>query len=94
MIRIMSYAVLLAVFAAFAFGCSASEPVTTPMEPVRVTSTDSHELLGYYRLMINPSIPSVEVIQVRQIAFDPHGIRRYEHTRGAAIPSSQWGVSK
>lgn len=67
MTRLTLFVVLLAVFSMLILGCSAPDPVTSPVEPERVTETDSHQLWGYYRFLIDPAGPSIEVVPVRQI---------------------------
>jgi len=48
-------------------GCSQTSLVELPMASDRSTSLDGHVLQGYYRLYIDPSGPTVDVVPVRNV---------------------------
>jgi hypothetical protein len=71
MTRTIAILVVLTVICLMMFGCSGSvsnNPATVPL-PERMTDTDGHALWGLFRIYIDPSIPSVDIVPLRQASM-------------------------
>ncbi len=68
MLKLTGFVVVLVLGFLVMLGCSQASPADLQVSsPERDTNLDGHALWGYYSLIIDPSVPSVEVIPLRDV---------------------------
>jgi hypothetical protein len=68
MFRNLTIAVSLIVIFIAVAGCSQQMPIAPDVATERMVESDNHNLIGYFQLYIDPSIPSVEAVPARNVA--------------------------
>ncbi len=69
MVRMTGFMIVLAIGMLAVASCSQGSPVNTQLQPAldRANDLDGHVLWGYYRLYIDPSGPTVDIVPVRNV---------------------------